>query len=407
MKQQVLNWALLIALLFVFQEAIVRGIFPLPEVTNFNRVNYAAFARRTDWRAIREGATSFLAKRQPAMNAAFRWNSEPDHARFVSHLNLYGFRDRPWNVAPPRGAERVMFVGDSLVEGFMATDDETIARGYEKASNAGSKPAEAMNCGIGGNGIPEYLALIHDAVPLFRPRRLIVVLYANDLPVTDAVPPRRTFRPQRSSPWTPRLLQTLKRVAHPEPVPRRWHSRPVLFVPVVPDPLNPWSNPSPQFSRVDPAIAEAMRDGNFNPFVVDVLNWAAAALREPIEMSETLRQLNTFALAQGTELRIVYLPFSTQVSDYYIPFQQKYATHHEVESLRGPAFQIHQESLRRSCAELAVPFLDLTPLLRRAEENGEHLYWDFDEHMRGAIYLRVGSTIFRWIKGGSEPDRLE
>ncbi len=174
MKQQLVNWALLLALLFAFQEAIVRAIFPLPEVTNFNRVNYAAFAR--------EGASSFLAKRQPAMNASFLWNSKPDHASFVSHLNLYGFRDRQWNVAASGGAERVMFVGDSLTEGFMANDDETIAHGYESAAGNHS---EAMNCGIGGNGIPEYLALIHDAVPLFHPRRLIVVLYANDLPVTD------------------------------------------------------------------------------------------------------------------------------------------------------------------------------------------------------------------------------
>ncbi len=395
MKQQVLNWALLIALLFVFQEAIVRVIFPLPEVTNFNRVNYAAFAH--------EGASSFLAKRQPAMNASFRWNSKPDNATFVSHLNLYGFRDRQWNVAPPRGGERVMFVGDSLMEGFMATDDETIARGYEKAANH----SEAMNCGIGGNGVPEYLALIHDAVPLFRPRRLIVVLYANDLPVTDSIVPKETFRAQRFNPWTPRLLPTISRAVRHEPVPRRWHSPPVLFVPVVPDPLNPWSNPPPEFSRVDPALAEAMRKGDFNPFVVDVLNKAARALREPIEMNEILRQLQDFARAQGTELRIVYLPFSTQVSDRYVPFQQKYATHHEVESLRGPEFQIHQESLRRSCAELAIPFLDLTPLLRHAEEAGEHLYWDFDEHMRGKAYLRVGATISHWVEKGELPDRLE
>ncbi|MDQ3414235.1 MAG: SGNH/GDSL hydrolase family protein [Verrucomicrobiota bacterium] len=396
MKQQVTNWALLLALLFVFQEAIVRAIFPVPEVTNFNRVNYAPFAR--------EGASSFLARRQPAMNAAFRWNSKPDHASFVSHLNLYGFRDRQWKVAPPLRAERVMFVGDSLTEGFMAADDETIARGYEKA--AGNQ-AEAMNCGIGGNGIPEYLALIHDAVPLFRPHRLILVVYANDLPVTDAVPSKETFRPQRSSRWTPRLYQILARAIRHEPVARRWHARPTLFVPVVPDPLNPWSKPPPDFSQVDPALAEAMRKGDFNPFVVDVLNKAASALREPIEMSETLRQLQVFASAQGTELRIVYLPFSTQVSDRYVPFQQKYATHHEVESLRGPEFQVHQESLRRSCAALALPLLDLTPLLRRTEENGEHLYWDFDEHMRGSSYKRVGATIFRWVAAGAEPDRLE
>ena len=180
-----------------------------------------------------------------------------------------------------------------------------------------------------------------------------------------------------------------------------------IVMSMVPDPLNPWSNPPPEFARVDPALAEAMRKGAFNPFVVDVLNKAATALREPVELSETLRQLQSFARGHGSELRLVYLPFSTQVSDRYVPFQQKYATQHEVRSLRGPEFQIHQESLRRSCAKLSLPFLDLTPLLRRAEENGEHLYWDFDEHLRGATYTRVGATISRWVKTGVEPDRLE
>lgn len=396
MKQQLVNWTLLVALLLAFQEAVVRAIFPLPEVTNFNRVNYAAFAR--------EGASSFLAKRQPAMNAAFRWNSKPDHASFVSQLNLYGFRDRQWNVAPSQGTERVMFVGDSLTEGFMATDDETIARGYEKAARNDS---EAMNFGIGGNGIPEYVALVRDGVPLFRPHRLIVALYANDLPLTDSVPPRKSLPFQRASMWKPRLLQIFERVSRHESVPRRWHSKPVLFVPVVPDPLNPWSDPPPEFSRVDPALAEAMRQGDFNPFVVDVLSKAATALREPIEMSETLRQLQSFSRGHGTELRLVYLPFSSQVSDRYVPFQQKYDTHGGVVSLRDPAYQIHQESLRRSCAELAIPFLDLTPLLRAAEDKGEHLYWNYDEHMRGATYLKVGATIARWVETGVEPDRLE
>ena len=124
-------------------------------------------------------------------------------------------------------------------------------------------------------------------------------------------------------------------------------------------------------------------------------------------MGEVLGQLRAFTRSHGTELRIVYLPFSTQVSDYYIPFQQKYATEHEVDSLLGPEFQIHQEQLRRTCAELGIPFLDLTPLLRRVEQQSEHLYWDFDEHMRGATYLRVGATISRWVKTGAEPDRLE
>lgn len=401
MNQPLRHWTLLLALWLGFQEAVVRTIFPLPAVTNFNRVNYAAFAR--------EGASSFLARRQPAMNAAFRWNSKPDGASFVSQLNLYGFRDRPWRISPDRGTERVMFVGDSFTEGFMATDDETIPRGYARAANSAKRRAEAMNFGIGGNGLPEYLALIRDAVPLFRPQKLIVILYANDLPFTPAAASweKSPLQPDYLAQWKPRLLQTVERAARREPVPRRWHSPPALFVPVVPDPLNPWSDPPPEFARVDPAIAEAMRNGNFNPFVVDLLGKSGLELRTPIDLTQTLRELQSFARAHSTELLIVYLPFSTQVSDRYVPFQQKYATRHEVPSLLGAPYQIHRQSLRRSCAELAIPFFDLTPLLRKAEEEGEHLYWDFDEHMHGPTYRRVGATIFRWIDSGKETDQLE
>ena len=61
----------------------------------------------------------------------------------------------------------------------MAPDEHTIPRGYERAAGA---RREAMNMGVGGNGLPEYLALIHDALPLSHPQTLIVVLYANAIP---------------------------------------------------------------------------------------------------------------------------------------------------------------------------------------------------------------------------------
>lgn len=389
-------WAILLALFLGFQEAIVRAIFPLPEVTNFNRVNYAAFATG--------GAASFLGQRQPAMHAAFLWNSKPDGVSFVSQLNLYGFRDGEWKRQPARGTKRVMFVGDSLVEGFMAADDQTIPRGYERAARTRT---EAMNLGIGGNGLPEYLALIHDAVPLFHPQTLIVVLYANDLPSgASSALSAPTFQPNELNAWTPRLGQTIARAVRHEPVPRRWHAPPVLFVPVVPDPLNPWTHPPPDFALVDPSIAEAMRTGGFNPFVVDLLNKAAAALQQPVDLSGTLRELQNFARAQQTELRVVYLPFSSQVSDRYRPFQQKYVTRPGPDSLLGPRYQIHREALAANCAALAIPFLDLTPLFRRAEEQGEHLYWDYDEHLRGPSYLRVGATISHWSETGHAPNRL-
>ena len=103
---------------------------------------------------------------------------------------------------------------------------------------------------------------------------------------------------------------------------------------------------------------------------------------------------------------MVYLPFSTQVSDRYRPFQEEYVTRPGPASLLGPRYQIHREALAANCAALAIPFLDLTPLFRAAEEKGEHLYWDYDEHLRGPSYLRVGATICACAETGRAPDRL-
>ncbi|MEY2493761.1 MAG: hypothetical protein QOJ45_253 [Verrucomicrobiota bacterium] len=394
------HWAVLCILLFVLQEVLFRVIFPLPEVENFNRVNYVGASPQTK-------TASFLGQRTPAMHATFRWNSKPDGTSYESHLNLYGFRDADWRIRPDRDKERVMFVGDSLVEGFMATDKATISRGYGRATIERQRAVEAMNFGIGGTGIDNYLDLMRDAVPLFRPQRLIVVLYANDFPLSSA--PREigpTFTPIFIPAVMPRSLLIIRRAWRREVVPRRWHERPTLFVPVVPDPLNSWSQPPAEYSRVDPTLADAMRKGEFNPFAVDLLNRAEKALRQPIEPAEVLRQFQQIAQGAPAELRIVYLPFSTQVSDYYVPFQEQYALEKGVHSLLGPEYQIHSQAIAKSCQELGIPFLDLTPLLRKAEADQEHLYWNFDEHMRGFTYLRVGATIERWVHSTEKMERL-
>jgi hypothetical protein len=396
-----LHWAVLFLLLFAFQEATFRAIFPLPEVENFNRINYVGAPPQTK-------TASFLGQRTPAMHATFRWNSKPDRASFESHLNLYGFRDADWCIRPDRDKERVMFVGDSLVEGFMAGDQETISRGYDHSAIEGRRPVEAMNFGIGGTGLENYLELMRDAAPLFRPKRIVVVLYANDFP--HALPSSREIRapftPVFTRAFLPRIFLIANRLRRHQTVPRRWHSRATLFVPVVPDPLSPWTQPPPEYSQVDPSLAEAMRKGDFNPFVVDLLNQTQKALQQPIDPGAILQQFQQIAQGAQAELRVVYLPFATQVSDYYLPFQEKYALQKEARSFLGPEYQIHGQALARSCQELGIPFLDLTPLLRKAESGEEHLYWNYDEHMRGSTYLRVGATIERWVHSTDKVESL-
>jgi len=66
---------------------------------------------------------------------------------------------------------------------------------------------------------------------------------------------------------------------------------------------------------------------------------------------------------------------------------------------------VQRLALAQTCRQLAIPFLDLTPLLRKAEAGG-HLYWNYDEHMRGSTYLWVGATIFQWLHSNEPVETL-
>ena len=93
-------------LLLVLQEVALRAVFPRREIANFDRIHYSPLNTAQEGRD-----TGSLA------HASFRWDSEPDGTAFVHHLNLYGFRDAEWRVAPDPGALRLLVLGDSFVVG--------------------------------------------------------------------------------------------------------------------------------------------------------------------------------------------------------------------------------------------------------------------------------------------------
>jgi len=35
-------------------------------------------------------------------------------------------------------------------------------------------------------------------------------------------------------------------------------------------------------------------------------------------------------------------------------------------------------------------------MIKTEEARGNHLYWDYDDHMRGSSYLMMGESISKW-----------
>jgi sterol desaturase/sphingolipid hydroxylase (fatty acid hydroxylase superfamily)/lysophospholipase L1-like esterase len=386
-------WCVALGLALVAIEIVARIVFPLPPLANFNRIEYAPTTLTAEMRS-----------KQYLMNATISWTSEPDHAGSVLHLNLYGFRDGQWDVAHKR-ARRILFVGDSFVEGFMAADDEAIPAVFARRAKASGRSVEVFNLGVGGTDLADYMKLIQDAVPALAPEEVVLVFYANDFagqPPFSHAQVRPAFEPKYRSPWMPRIAQVTRRLLAGEPVALAWHGKPKPFLAPVPDPSNPWTAQGDYLAtRVDPEFADAMRRATFNPHSVDELAEYAHYFRETVDVSAHLTFLRDFLKARNVQLRLAYIPYPAQVSDYYIPFKHRYGGR-DVQSMSGPEFQVQAKHLTDVAGRLGIPFLDLTPSLRAREAAGEHLYWDYDHHFRPTGYAFAANALYDWAAAAND-----
>ena len=371
-------------------EAVSRFLFPLPEIRNFNRVDYSL-------RAI----SPEISDRSTLRNDSYRWISGPDGAEFIHELNLYGFRDRQWQVGTQR--RRIIFIGDSFVEGTMAEPEQTIPAGFRAAAEEDGQYLDIMNMGVSGAGVNEYTRLTRDAIAVFKPDDVVLVLFTNDLPAGERQRDApggvqdMAFIPVRYPLFMPRILQAATMVIEGERLPTRGKSPPFLFLPSVPHPANPWTFNEEKLSiSVEPDIAEAMKRGHFNPFAPDTLFYFEMRLRQPLSLREHIEPLRNLVHANSVALHVVYLPTRFQVSDYYTPFGQRFSRPAIVKSLQSEKYDRHAMEVAELMTDLGLPFLDLTEPIREAEVDGRHLYWEYDGHMRGDGYTFVGRKLYRW-----------
>lgn len=389
-------FSLLLALaIFAFQEMLFRYVFPLPEISNFNRINYSMMVQDEQQGEI-----------QALSNAAFTWASDPDAAEFVHHLNLYGFRDSDWYL---KGEDRVMFIGDSFVEGFMAADDETIPRGFETASEHDANPIKTINLGTGAGGVDDYLSLIADAVPIFQPDTVVLVLYANDFGPNTASASSfgQGTVPVRTKTHLPRFYTVLLKLAQGDSVATRWSKKPFPFLPKsesARSPLHDEKFAAHVSEFVSPAILDSMNQGRFNPFVINEHTNYEAFLSRPVDMANVIEHTKRFVESNGSKLMVVHIPYKGQVSDHYLDYVKEYDENKQPASLMSDDYQVHAKSLRDACDQFDVPFLDMTGTLRQREANGERMYWDYDEHMRATAYLMTGEEIYRFWKNSVSPE---
>ena len=380
---------LLLLAALVFCELLARLVFPQPEVLNFNRIDFSHVDRFSGLdHAARGGEeTGPGAPLRPLRNVRILWASDPDGFAFSQGLNLYGFRGPDFSIARPGGRQRVLVLGDSVVEGCGAADDETLPAQLEE--RLGADRFEVINLGVAGNRLPDYVRLASVAVPLLDPDIVVVVIYFNDLPAkelpADYLSPG--FTPERPAWWEPRLAVAIRELLADRPLAPFYARGPYPYFLPVPHPSNPLSKPGrdpEKDARVDPEILAAMKAGRFNPFLSDGARLVERRLRRRKGMAAGVRRyveaLKRTAEAANARLIVAYLPAHVTVSDDYQAAWNRLGKDFRQRTLATQRSRWHQPALAELLDGLQIPFVDTTPALVVREAAGERLFHAFDSH---------------------------
>ena len=382
--------ALTIAILLVLQELLFRWCFPLPELSNFDRANYQNTMGRLLVTHLRD--------------QTWTWTSTPDtNHTFAHEMNRYGFRDTEWTVEKPAGKKRVMLIGDSFVEGVMASQNETVADGFQNTVGNGY---EVMNMGMLGVGVESYLQLLVDAVPIFKPEVVVLTLYANDFTAKTILPPQARIEAEYHSALKPRALELISLSVNNNAVPSRFSDSPESFLPPVGPEVVDWQNKERIIrEHCAPDIAAAMLAGNFNYFKVNQLRKEEMNLKKRVSLAEQLRFAKAECAAAGAQLVVCYVPARAQVTDYYFQYEQAICVKEcpTLIDLRAPEYHAQRDLLARDCQRLQLPLLDFTQLVFEQEKAGNHLYWNYEDHMRGKGYLLLGENMARFVTSLPSP----
>jgi hypothetical protein len=382
-----LGLVLVAAITLALLEFAARLLFIAPPVDNFNRVSYAPTFPSGE-------------RYPPLVGGGYVWESRPDGLKHTHHLNSLGFRDREWRL-DAGGQNRIAFIGDSFVEGFLAADNETIPAVFRKLAEERGIRIEVMNLGIGAAQPDTYCRLIRDVVPALHITHLFLVLYANDFasehdcgPILAGPAAAITPAPLRS-----RLLFAASMLATDGVVPLRYRARYPTFVPAVPHPGNPWSTNAEGLGRyVRPDIAADMKAASFNPYAANSAFNAEAYLKAPRDVGKVLGPIVAHARSANVGITVYYIPFLLQVSRRYEPLAAAISIMPKGTDWLGESYRLHERLLAAEAARLGIAFRSMTDVLRAVDGEAGKLFGGYDEHLRANGYRLVARLMLEdWL----------
>jgi len=265
----------------------------------------------------------------------------------VIEVNSLGLR---YPELPPKSPEefRVFVLGDSITFGDFVDEGETWTRQMEALTAGRGKKILFINAGLPGAGTAEELALFREIGERVQPDLVLVGMYLN-----DAQSGSLFFSKRLPDPWAKsRFLTWLS---------DRFQLLDMRFFRnMLPGEIDPdWREAFRAGRALHSGDMMGTRDGFdfeiYNAYMDFGLGWNPKAWKIIEAITAALRDATR---AQGARLAVLLFPVHLQVMGTVQRFEP-------------------QESCRKMCARLRIPFDDPVPVLRRTwQSNHEKLYYD-------------------------------
>jgi lysophospholipase L1-like esterase len=330
------------------------------------------------------------------------WSAASDHD-VKEVLNSKGLHDYEIDYVKPMTERRVLFLGDSFTESYtVPLRDGFIKLAEQQVGQAvGSRTLRLINAGTRGYGTDQELLYFRTEGRRFQPDLVILMFYVNDLednatsrggakpqfgirdgqlvlessPQMEVAARPRTIGDTASEQWrgpARGLIDLAQRTAtYRFVVQRLIHQLPVL---------DAMLGGAGARRTVVPSVYAAFRDEDSEEIE---RGWRLT--------QALLRQLASEVRDAGADLIVVNIPDRVQVHEEYQ--RQLLQTGAGSDGISTWDFDLPRRRLGSLCADLGLPFVDLTDTFRISAQAGRRLYLPRDPHWNAAGHRLAAETL--------------
>ncbi|MCX6355023.1 MAG: hypothetical protein NTZ78_08990 [Candidatus Aureabacteria bacterium] len=335
-------------------------------------------------------------------SGVYGWQFIPNKsARYVApgesetrvKINSAGMRDEEYSVPKPPGKRRIAVLGDSFVSNMDVESKDVFTELMKKLLPPNW---QVLNFGVNGYSPAQELLLLKDKVIRYEPDIVVLLIYIrNDFDdLAGSMDWIKGYkRPKARRAEEGGIVVDLAPTSPPEPPATAggWGSQSEE------EPLS-IKNLHTKF-----LLYHFIRDRIFYRFNVFLMPEVRLCSKHPSDetrlsyslMEGIIKEVYNFTRKNDIELLIVTAPTIIQVYDtvYWAKMIRKYGLADEDYDLFAP-----NEFIQKTCEDLGIRNLDLTPLLRQRAASGEQLYYRHNQHWTREGNQRVAGIISSYLR---------